>query len=107
MGNFAEALISKEKSSLIPEEYDYWGELIGSWNLDYVEGRGTEKEKHIKGEWYFERVLEGLGIQDIFICPAREERKDPKKRESFHWQNESTLKDGTLKIWCEVFATRQ
>ena len=164
MGNFVDALISKEKSNLIPDEYDYWGELIGGWNLDYVEGRGTAKEKHVKGEWYFERVLEGLGIQDIFICPAREERKDPKKGEysatirmynpakkawdmvytcygnmsrftgtkekgrvvltnnhnknnrwvfteitpeSFHWQNESTLKDGTLRIWCEVFATRQ
>ena len=164
MGNFTEALISKEKSSLIPDEYDYWGELIGSWDIDYVEGKGTAKEKHVKGEWYFERILEGLGIQDIFICPAREYRDNPKTGEygatirmfnpqkmvwdmvytcygtmsrftgtkkdgmviltnnhkktnrwiftditknSFHWQNESTLKDGTVKVWCEVFATRQ
>ena len=81
MGNFTEALISKEKSSLIPDEYDYWGELIGSWDIDYVEGKGTAKEKHVKGEWYFERILEGLGIQDIFICPAREHRDNPKTGE--------------------------
>ena len=164
MGNFVEALVSREKSELIPDEYDYWGELIGGWDLDYVEKRGMPGEKHVKGEWYFERVLEGLGIQDIFICPVREERTDPKKGEygatirmfnpkkmawdmvytcyenmsrftgtkkdgmvvltnnhnknnrwvfteitpeTFHWQNESVQKDGTVKIWCEVFATRQ
>ena len=164
VGNFVEALVSQEKSILIPEEYDYWGELIGGWDLDYVEGRGTPKEKHVKGEWYFERVLEGLGIQDIFICPARSERKDPTKgeygatlriynpqkkawdmvygcygsmsrftgtkengrviltnnhnhnnrwifteikKDSFHWQNETTQKDGTVKVWCEVYGRRQ
>ncbi|MBD5454558.1 MAG: hypothetical protein HDR30_09645, partial [Lachnospiraceae bacterium] len=106
--------------------------------------------------------LDGLGIQDVFICPARELRTkatqeygatirmfDPSKNkwdivytcyktmsrftgtkengcivltnihnrrnrwvfteispEKFHWQNESALKDGTFKIWCEAFATR-
>lgn len=33
MGNFTEALVSKEKSVLIPEEYDYWRELIGNWDI--------------------------------------------------------------------------
>ena len=33
MGNFTEALVSKEKSALIPEEYDYWGEFIGNWDI--------------------------------------------------------------------------
>ena len=26
--------------------------------------------------------------------------------DKFHWQNESTMKDGTVKVWCEAFATR-
>ena len=164
MNKFCDALVSQEKSPLIPDAYDYWKELIGDWDLDYVEGRGTSREKHVKGEWYFARVLEGLGIQDIFICPARSERTDPTHGEygatlrvfnpstmqwdmvyacyktmsrftgtkengrvvltnlhrktnrlvfteitpdRFHWQNESLQKDGTAKIWCEVFGTRQ
>ena len=74
MNGFVNALISKEKSSLIPDEYDYWKDVIGSWDLDFVSGRGTDKEKHVKGEWHFARILDGLGIQDVFICPAREER---------------------------------
>lgn len=163
MQGFAEALVSKEKSSLIPEEYDYWKELIGSWRLDYIEGRGTDQERHINGEWHFARVLEGLGIGDVFICPIRGERSDPEEGEygltvrmfnlktcmwdmvytclgsisrftgvkengsviltnnsnrrnrwvfteirpdSFHWQNETTLQDGTIKVWCEVYAER-
>lgn len=164
MNQFVEALISQEKSNLIPDEYDYWKDLIGSWSLDYVEGYGTQKERHVRGEWHFARVLEGLGIQDIFICPARPERIDTRQgeygatirmynpakkqwdmvytclenmsrfvgttengrvvltnihnkrnrwvftdisKDKFHWQNETDMKDGTLKIWCEVFATRQ
>ena len=164
MQRFIDALVSAEKSPLVPDECDYWGALIGSWDLDYVEARGTPKERHVAGEWHFARVLEGLGIEDIFICPARAARTDagvgeygatlrlynPQKRawdmvygcrgsmsrftgtkeggrvvltnnhrrttrwvftdiaaDRFHWQNESVQKDGTVRIWCEVFATRQ
>lgn len=163
MRDFVSALVSGQKSNLIPEEYDYWGKLIGSWDIDYVEGMGTSKEKHVRGEWHFSRVLEGLGIQDIFICPVPEERTDPAQGEygatirmynprkkvwdmvytcleemnfftgikedgcivltnsrnhrnrwvfmdisqdSFHWQNETLQKDGTKKVWCQVFGTR-
>ena len=162
MNGFTDALISKEKSILIPEEYDYWKDVIGSWELDFVLRRGTDKEKHVRGEWHFARILDGLGIQDVFICPARGLRTKPTQEygttirmynpstnkwdmvytcfenmsrfvgtkengrvvltnihsrrsrwvfteissDKFHWQNESTLKDGTIKIWCEAFATR-
>lgn len=36
MDGFADALISTEKSCLIPDEYDYWKDVIGSWDLDFV-----------------------------------------------------------------------
>ena len=163
MEGFINAMISPEKSCLIPDEYDYWKDVIGSWDLDFVFNRGTEKEKHVKGEWHFARILDGLGIQDVFICPARELRTKPTQEygttirmfnpgtskwdmvytcyknmsrfvgtkegdrvvltnihsrrsrwvfteispDKFHWQNESTMKDGTIKIWCEAFASRK
>lgn len=164
MEKFYEALVSREKSKLIPDEYDYWKNLIGSWDLNYVEGYGTPKEKHVKGEWHFARILEGLGIEDIFICPAGPAKERSAEgeygatirmfnpatkswdmvytcqetmdrftgtkegdrivltnlqnkgnrwvfsditRDSFHWQNETVMEDGTVKVWCQVFGVRQ
>ena len=74
MGEFAEALICNSKSDSIPEEYNFFGSLIGEWDFEWIDNHGTEKERHIKGEWIFSWVLEGTAVQDIFICPSREER---------------------------------
>lgn len=72
---FMKALISENRSAKIPEEKDYFGKLIGEWEFSWHDGIGTEKERIVKGEWIFSRILEGTGIQDLFICPSREERK--------------------------------
>ncbi len=163
MDRFLGALVSREKNRLIPDACDYWGELIGSWDLDYVEGMGTKGEKRLKGEWHFVRILEGMGIADVFICPARAAGRkrgqgecgvtvrmfNPSAGEwdviytcagsmtrfagtkeegrvvltnlqnkrnrwvftdisadSFHWQNETDLKEGGVRIGCRVSARR-
>ena len=72
MNEFLIALISKERSPIIPADRDYFGELIGEWDFDWNDLIG---KKTAKGEWIFSRVLDGTGIQDLFICPSREERK--------------------------------
>lgn len=74
MCEFTAALISKERSHKIPEEFDYFGQFIGEWDIEWIDNRGTEKERHVKGEWIFSWVLEGTAIQDLFICPSRDER---------------------------------
>ena len=74
MDGFAEALICKSKSNIIPEAQNLFGTLIGEWDFEWVDNHGTDKERHIKGEWIFSWILEGTAIQDIFICPSREER---------------------------------
>ncbi|WP_342758632.1 hypothetical protein [Kineothrix sedimenti] len=76
---FMKALISENRSAKIPEEKDYFGKLIGEWEFSWHDGIGTEKERIVKGEWIFSRILEGTGIQDLFICPSREERKKIKE----------------------------
>lgn len=75
MNGFIEALISGQRNPLIPEGKDYFGSLIGEWDIDWNDRIGTKEERHVKGEWIFSRVLNGTGIQDLFICPSREERK--------------------------------
>jgi hypothetical protein len=67
--NFFNALISNDRNATLPEEYDYFGKLIGSWKIDYVDNSNS---RVIKGEWHFTRVLEGMAIQDVIILPGFE-----------------------------------
>lgn len=69
MKNFYEALKSEKKSLAIPEEYNYFDKLIGSWQIDYVD---TNISHMIKGEWHFAWILEGMAIQDVIILPDYE-----------------------------------
>lgn len=69
MRDFVEALTSERKNMLLPEEFNYFGKLIGSWIINYIEGN---KSRAIKGEWHFSWVLEGMAIQDVIILPDYE-----------------------------------
>ena len=64
MQDFMKALTSERKSTALPEEFDYFGKLIGSWQINYVESNSS---RVIKGEWHFSRVLEGMAVQDVIL----------------------------------------
>ena len=68
MNAFVNALLSDYKNDCIPAEDDWYAPLIGDWNFEYSEPYGRK----LKGEWIFRRVLEGMAIEDIFICPSRD-----------------------------------
>ena len=70
MDVFSEALLS-EKTDRIPEAYDWFAPLIGDWDCDYFDDPEQGRKRHVAGEWIFRRILEGTGIQDIFIFPSR------------------------------------
>ena len=69
MDTFSEALLSDNNK--IPESFDWFAPLIGDWDCDYHDEYFKGEKRHVKGEWIFRRVLEGTGIQDIFIFPSR------------------------------------
>lgn len=73
MNEFMEALTSKGRSAELPEKYDYFGKLVGSWKLDYTD---INLSCSVKGEWHFSWVLEGMAIQDVIILPSRETKTD-------------------------------
>ena len=75
MNEFSDALIDTGKKGKIPQEYDWFGFLIGEWDILYSDNHGTGRERHVKGEWIFSWVLDGTAIQDVFICPSRTERQ--------------------------------
>ena len=70
MSYFSEALLS-EKTDKIPDAYDWFAPLIGDWDCDYYDEPEKGKKRHVVGEWIFRRILEGTGVQDVFIFPSR------------------------------------
>ena len=74
MDTFSEALLST-KAYKIPEDYDWFAPLIGDWDCDYYDGPDDQK-RHVKGEWIFRYILEGTGVQDIFIFPSRSTKEE-------------------------------
>lgn len=74
MDTFSEALFGEDIQK-IPKEYDWFAGLIGDWKYDYYDGYDNETLRHVEGEWIFRRILNGAGIEDLFICPSRETMK--------------------------------
>lgn len=74
MNEFVKALISHDKSPLIPETENLYGCFVGEWDFEWFDNIDTPTPRHVKGEWIFQWILEGLAIQDLFICPSREMR---------------------------------
>lgn len=69
MQNFYDSLVSEGKSADLPEEFDYFGRLVGSWSIDFIDHNESLK---VQGEWHFCRVLAGMAIQDVIILPGYE-----------------------------------
>lgn len=69
MQNFMETLTSESKNEKLPEEFDFFGKLIGSWNIDYVDNSTSQV---MKGEWHFSWILEGMAVQDVIVLPGFE-----------------------------------
>lgn len=74
MKEFTKALISDKSSDKFADEQMLFGQFVGDWDFEWVDGKGTDKERHVKGEWLFSWILDGTAIQDVFICPSRAER---------------------------------
>ena len=71
--HFFKALASESKNKALPEEFNYFGKLIGSWKFNYVDNNTSHK---VKGEWYFSWALEGMAVQDVIILPSRDTKDD-------------------------------
>jgi len=71
MNCFFEALIGERQQMNLPEEFNYFGKLIGSWTFDYMDHNTS---RILQGEWHFAWVLEGMAVQGVIILPSREAR---------------------------------
>jgi hypothetical protein len=72
--DFFEALVAGGLSPEIPEEFNLYGRLIGSWVLDVIHYRVNVASRNLEGEAHFAWVLEGRAVQDTWIMPRRSDR---------------------------------
>jgi hypothetical protein len=42
--------------------------LIGSWTIDSTWYDADANERHGRGQWHFERILGGLGVEDVLFA---------------------------------------
>jgi len=89
---FHNVFASQARSQEIAEADDVYGWLVGSWELDVLFYRVDVRDKQLKGEAHFERVLEGRAVQDVWIMPPRSERKPALD----HTEN---MYGTTLRVW--------
>jgi hypothetical protein len=73
---FVAALISSDRAAgrapLLPAAADLYGWLVGSWTLEVRHYAGVEVAAlDLRGELHAGRVLEGRGVQDVWIMPPR------------------------------------
>jgi hypothetical protein len=71
---FPAALAASGRAPEIPEAWDLYGWLVGSWELDVLTYGVEVGDRHIKGEVHFSWALEGRAVQDVWIMPRRSER---------------------------------
>jgi len=73
----ADLLFSDEASPDIPQDQRLFDPLIGSWDLVVTwHDRSGGIARRETGEWHFSRVLDGRGIQDVWIVPGPGQRPE-------------------------------
>src|SRR5262245_58249614 len=65
---FTTALTSRTAS---PQAVDLYAPLIGSWSVNVTDYAEDGRASRGTGEWHFSRVLDGRGVQDVWISPPR------------------------------------
>ena len=95
---FADSLISAGPHPDIPEAQRIFAPFIGDWDLIVKWFDETGKvSREEKGEWHFSWILEGRGIQDIWIVPPRPERAA--HGDLYEYGTSLRFFDAELKAW--------
>lgn len=81
---FCSLLLSEAPAVAIPADQRLFEPLIGSWDLEvrWVDETGAVSRSE-SGEWHFVRVLDGRGIQDVWIVPGAGERARGRDAEEY------------------------
>jgi hypothetical protein len=93
-------LASAGRAPEIPDSFDLYGWLVGSWDLDVLYYWANDvSSRGIKGEVHAGWVLEGRAIQDVWIMPPRSERSGPPDKKMNMYGTTLRLWDSTIQAW--------
>lgn len=93
------ALLAPGRSPEVPEASDLYGFLVGSWNLEVVRYAGVDVAgRGLGGELHAAWVLEGRGVQDTWIMPARGARAGVGPGQNMYGTTLRTW-DPTIEAW--------
>lgn len=53
MKEFIKALVSKNKSNIVPAEHNLFGHFVGEWDFEWIDCYGTAEERHTKESGFF------------------------------------------------------
>jgi hypothetical protein len=96
---FDTALTAAGRSPEVPEDFDVYGWLIGSWELDVRRYGVDVSERGIKGEAHFAWVLEGRAVQDVWILPRLSDRTASLEKSLNSYGTTLRVWDPTLQAW--------
>jgi hypothetical protein len=95
---YAASLVSAGPHKDIPEEQRIFASFIGDWELIVSWFDETGKlTRRDDGEWHFSWILEGRGIQDVWIVPPRHPRAG--RSDLYEYGTSLRFFDDTLKAW--------
>ncbi|MGA9793919.1 MAG: hypothetical protein WBQ17_00155 [Rhizomicrobium sp.] len=75
MSSMCAALGANGPAQDIPRDSDFYGWLVGAWELEVLDCEGEGMHRVNSGEWHFAWVLEGRAIQDVLIAPKLSQRR--------------------------------
>jgi hypothetical protein len=100
MTMFHRALRATNRSPDLPESMDAYGWLVGSWDLDVQRYWGVDvSAQRLTGEVHFDWVLEGRGIQDVWIMPRLQDRVGPVDPTRNMYGTTLRVWDPTIRAW--------
>ncbi len=97
--SFESALVSSGRSAEIPENFDTYGWLVGSWDLDVVYYWANVAGRGLKGELHASWVLEGRAIQDLWIMPRIADRTPSLDKTTNMYGTTMRVWDSSIQAW--------
>jgi hypothetical protein len=73
---FASSIMADYPSAALSPKDNWYGNLIGEWDVAWITDRGTGNEAVVNGEWNFAWINDGEAIEDSLAVPYRWEAKN-------------------------------
>src|SRR5262245_24934732 len=97
--DFPRALAATGRSPEIPDSHDVYGWLVGSWERDVRHYWVDVSSRGIKGEVHASRILEGRGVQDVWIMPRLSDRTGPLDKALNSYGTTLRIWDAAIQAW--------